>query len=512
MIRKIFFFSFLSLALVNCTKLEEEYPGNLTQDQISTGGGSAGALLTGAYKSLRTNFQDQARIYALWEITTDAMIAPTRGGDWDDNGAWRVLHTHQFDGDHVRIRETFNDLGGTIYATTDLLRFNPTPQQEAEAKFLRSFASFMMLDGWDQVPYRDRGASLGVSPQVKSGVDAANWIIDTVNSIINNLPDGPATIANKSAARVLLMKLYLNKGVYANRQTPTFAPADMQQVITLADVIINSNRFSFAPNYFDNFAPANTTIGKENIWVQENVGGIDPGGSTARSRYHSTMHYNQQPSGWNGFSTLSDFYNKFEAADKRRGVAYPANDPAYTNPGARVNVGFLVGQQYDMKTGTALKDRTGAPLAFTPQVSLLEKGINLEVTGIRVYKYPIDYVHADNGFIDNDYVFFRLGDVLLMKAEALLRTGQAGPALTIVNQIRTNRGASTLATLTLDNLLDERGRELYLEGWRRQDLVRFGKFLEPWHEKPPSDPKFLVFPVPNGQLAANPNLKQNPGY
>jgi len=165
-----------------------------------------------------------------------------------------------------------------------------------------------------------------------------------------------------------------------------------------------------------------------------------------------------------------------------------------------------------MKTGAALKDRTGAPLSFTPEVNIIEKGANLEVTGIRAYKYPIDYVHADNGFVDNDYPYFRYADVLLMKAEALLRTNNAAGALTIVNNIRADRGATPLASLTLDNLLDERGRELYLESWRRQDLIRFGKFLQPWQEKPASDPRYLLFPIPNGQLAANPNLVQNPGY
>jgi hypothetical protein len=514
MIRKsIFLLSFFSLTLVNCTKLEEKFNGQLTVDQVgSSGGGTADALLTGVYTTLRTTFQDQAGVYALEEMTTDELIGPTRGGDWDDNGAWRVLHSHRFDADHIRVREVFTALNGAVYAATDMLRFNPTAQQAAEAKMIRAFSQFMILDGWDQVPWRDRGEGPNVAPRVKKGVEALTWITDTVESVLNDLPDGPKSRANKDAARVLLMKCYLNKGVYANRAAPTFDPADMQKVITLADQIINSGRYSFAPNYFDNFAPANTTIGKENIWVQENVGGVDPASSTVRSRYHSVMHYNQQPSGWNGFSTLSDFYNKFEATDVRRGVAYPANDPAYSNPGNHVNVGFLVGQQYDMKTGAALKDRTGAPLSFTPEVHIIEKGTNLEVTGIRPYKYPIDYVHADNGFVDNDYPYFRYADVLLMKAEALLRTNNAAAALTIVNNLRADRKASPLASLTLENLLDERGRELNMESWRRQDLIRFGKFLDAWQEKPASDPRYLLFPIPNGQLAANPNLVQNPGY
>ncbi|HEX8315701.1 MAG TPA: RagB/SusD family nutrient uptake outer membrane protein, partial [Flavisolibacter sp.] len=106
-----------------------------------------------------------------------------------------------------------------------------------------------------------------------------------------NLPNGPNTVANKDAARVLLMKCYLNKGTFANRAAPTFAPADMQQVITLADQVIANPAYAFSANYFDNFAPANTTISRENIWVQQNIGGVESG--EIRKRVHSTIHYNQ---------------------------------------------------------------------------------------------------------------------------------------------------------------------------------------------------------------------------
>jgi hypothetical protein len=216
------------------------------------------------------------------------------------------------------------------------------------------------------------------------------------------------------------------------------------------------------------------------------------------------------PGGWNGFATLSDFYDKFEASDKRRGYNYKYPG-ALPNPGNRQNVGFLIGQQYNMTTDEPLKDRKGAPLAFTREVKLRETGDNLEVTGIRVVKYPLDYAtSADQK--ENDWVIFRYADVLLMKAEALLRTGKAGDALTIVNDIRAARGASNLGALDEQTLLDERGRELYWEGWRRQDLIRFGKFLQPWQEKPADDPKNLLFPIPSNQLAVNPNLEQNPGY
>jgi len=107
-----------------------------------------------------------------------------------------------------------------------------------------------------------------------------------------------------------------------------------------------------------------------------------------------------------------------------------------------------------------------------------------------------------------------------MKAEAILRGGTAtaagtygSTALDIVNNLRVDRGATALGSLTLDNLIDERAREMYLESWRRQDLVRFGKFLQPFQLKTDvSDPKYLLFAIPNPQLAANPNLTRNPGY
>jgi starch-binding outer membrane protein, SusD/RagB family len=511
--KNIITIALFTLTVISCTKLEEEFEGNLTADQVGSGSGSgnASALLKGVYDNMRLPFTNHENVYALWETTTDELLVPTRGPDWDDNGVWRVLYSQKWTGDHRFINGVFNSLNGVNYSATELLRFNPTPQQAAEGRFLRAMAQFMLLDGWDQVPYREPGGSALEAPKVRKGLEALDYIVSEINAVLPALPNGPNTIANKDAARVLLMKCYLNKGAFANRAAPTFAPADMQQVITLADQIIANPAYSFSANYFDNFAPSNNALGKENIWAQETTGGVGVG-SELRSRVHSTIHYNQAPGGWNGFSTLSDFYAKFEASDTRRGTAYPTGDPTKPNPGKRTNVGFLVGQQYDLSNDAPLQ-AGNIPLAYTPEVKLIETGTNLEVTGIRVYKYAVDWPNAGSGNWNNDYVYFRLADVMLMKAEALLRTNAAGPALTIVNSIRTNRGATPLATLTLDNLLDERGREMYAESWRRQDLIRFGKFLAPKQLKSDvSAASFLVFPIPNQQVAANPNITQNPGY
>lgn len=513
---KIFFVIVISgSGFTSCTKLDEKFQGDLTPGQVAGGSASVDALLKGIYASTQNSFQEQGNVFSLSELSSDAAIVPTRGGDWDDNGAWRQLHSHQWDADNTHVRDCFNALSGTIFLATDLLQYSPSAQQAAEARLLRAFSMFTQLDLYDQVPYRDPGESTLQPAKVRKGTEALDFIVSELNDIMGALPDGPAGTANKWAAKVLLMKCYLNKGVFANRAAPTFDAGDMQKVISLGDEIINSGKFAFSTSYYDNFAPSNSdgTLAKENIFTKVNVGGEASGGSgnSVRSRWYMTTHYNMNPGGWNGFSTLSDFYDKFEASDVRRGAAYPL--AGIPNPGKRVNVGFLAGQQYNLTTDAALTDRTGAPLSFTKEVKSIETGSNLEVTGIRVNKYGVDYTNDGSGNVDNDYVYYRYPDVLLMKAEAILRSGgSTTSALDLVNQIRKNRGASQLSSLTLDNLLDERGRELYWEEYRRQDLIRFGKFLQPWQEKASDDPKNLLFPIPNQQLSVNPNLTKNPGY
>ena len=507
------------LQLANSCQIKEEFPGTV---QVGGGGGSTSpaSLLSGVYTAMRNPFQGATQVFALSEVTTDERLMPTRAGDWDDNGVWRQLHQHTWDANHSQVRDAFNNLNGVVYAATDMLQYKPTLQQQAEARFLRAFAMYWILDLYDQVPYREPGEPVTQLARVRKGADALTYIISEVTAVQNDLPDAPAARATKNAARALLMKCYLNKGVYANRATPTFAAADMNQVITLADQIISSNRYQFATNYFDNFAPDNTNIGTENIFTELNQGGISSGAQYDLWRFIS--HYNMSPGGYNGPTALSDFYDKFGTNDIRRGTVYRyTNGP--TNPGNRQNVGFLIGQQYNLNTDMPLTDRAGAPLAFTREVKIIETDAStLERTGIRPMKYPPDFTNNSAGAIDNDMVHFRLPDILLMKAEAILRGGTATTAgtfgstpLALVNSFRTHasRNAGPLTTVDLNSLLDERGRELYLELWRRQDLVRFGKFLGPIQEGPTSsDAKYLVFPIPNQQIAVNSNYTQNAGY
>ena len=502
---KLLIMSLVFLGLSACTDLEEELKDTLTEEQAQELS-DPGSILKATYDNMRLPYQDQSFYWALQTHTADEAMGPTRGPDWDDNGAWRVLHNHTWTSTNSRAAQTFNDILGIVFNATDVLNFDPTAQQAAEALFLRAFAVYSIADLYGQVPIREPGENLLNPSKVLTATQALDQVISDLNDVMDDLPDGPAYVANKDAAKVLLMKTYLNYGTFGDRVNPKFDDADMQEVIDLADEIINSGKYSLSETdtaYFANFAPDNDVASTENIFTAFNQGGVNSG--PVRSRWFCGLHYNQNPSGWNGFCTIADFYDKFDQNDWRLGMAYPGS----TDVGG-VRAGFLVGQQYDETGDTMLMDRKGNLLSFTKEVSLINTGDDLEITGIRVVKYPVDYNNGDNA--DNDYVYFRYADVLLMKAEAMLRMGDEPGARAIVNDLRSKRGLGDLGTLTLDNLLDERGFELYWEGHRRTDMIRFGKFLDAWNEKPASGNERLLFPIPAAQLAVNPNLVQNPGY
>lgn len=525
-------------AMAGCTKLNENLGSTLTNAQVSNALGSAGTglLLSAAYADLGGPLTSQSGVFSLMENTTDESLVPTRGGDWDDNGVWRVMHAHTWNADHGQITDVFNSLNKINFDATNVLGFGPTAAQAAEARFIRALSLYYLLDLYGQFPIRNPGDNLLLAPTVKSGADAAAFIIAELQAALPNLPaSNGSEFANPDACRVLLMKCYIQKGVWANRAAPTFDAGDMNQVITLGNAIINSGKYSYEANYFDNFKPGND-FSKEAIFRYNNTAGVSANSSGIGARWNMTLHYNSWTpnnpnAGWNGFSTIGDFYASFNTTalpvtygpadtllDGRIGGRYYGG----TTPVSGLRPGFLVNQQYN-ENGVAIKDRKGNPLAYDKTIAsnMIETGSNLEVTGIRVIKYPPDYTQYGGGPAGNDLMIFRYPDVVLMVAEAQLRTGATASALTLVNNLRTARGATPLAAITLVNtsnvedpgtLLAERGRELYWESVRRTDLQRFGVYLKPWQYKPSDDPKNLIFPVPNSALAANPNLKQNPGY
>jgi len=189
---------------------------------------------------------------------------------------------------------------------------------------------------------------------------------------------------------------------------------------------------------------------------------------------------------------LAETYNAFDADDQRRDI-------------------FLVGPQVNVLTGDPVDDRSGNPLVFT--VDIADETQATEGEGTRIMKWPPDpdHVSQNNG---NDFPLFRLGEIYLIKAEALLEEGNSAEALQLVNTLRARvfEPDEPLAAIDRDVLLQERLFELTAEAKRRQDLIRFGKYTDAWAFKQAGAPHLVLMPIPQSQLDANPELTQNSGY
>lgn len=442
--------------------------------------------LTSAYSKMDV-YTDQANIYALGQHTSAQMIPPTRGTDWGDNGIWRTLDQHTWDATHGQVKTAWNQLNERIYNCNEILYSAATTDKKiiAEAKVIRAYHMYHVMDYFGQVPFRNVGEGVAVNPKVMTRAEAVAFIAKDLTEALPDLsqigPKATNSTASKAAANFLLAKLHLNKHIYTGAAAPD--KADMDKVVAFCDAI-TADGFSLEDKYFDNFSTAAT---KEVIWVTET--------GSPQNRYAMTLHYNTDFSGWNGFTTLGDFYDKFDKKDQRLGIPAAKDGSNF----AGIGRGFLEGQQYD-KNNKALKNRRGEPLIFTKNVQLAGADENM---GIRVIKY-----HPANA---GKYILMRNGAAQMMKAEAQHRAGKTADALVTINALRAKRGLDALTALTDDVVFEETNRETYWEGGARTDEIRFGKFLTGTGAFK-RDANTLLFPIPANAVSSNPNLRQNPGY
>jgi len=302
-------------------------------------------------------------------------------------------------------------------------------------------------------------------------------------------------------AQTILAKLYINAEVYTG--TPQWNKA-----MDAVDTVMGGG-YSLATDFFSNFEE-DATMSPEYIMGLHN----DRLEAPAFEVHLFTLHYNLvnkyqiQDNTWNGIFAQESFYHLFDndPNDVRLnsilfGFQFeddgtPIEDPSY--------------EKFDPNDVTKPTDPDGAPLNLTPEVNMLEPNC-LRQAGARVAKYP--FILGSDRYTSNDIPIFRYADILLMKAELLLRQGDAGGALQYVNEVRTRANAAPLTEMNMEILLDERARELFAEGQRRSDMIRFGVYGNSRWEKPDQSPSYTtIWPIPQSQIDVNQNLIQNPGY
>lgn len=481
----------VSLFFTRCTDLEVDFEDSFYIEQTDEGftGVDVEAVLNSAYGKLGDIVgSSYTGVSGLNEPTSDEMIIPTRATDWGNGGVFRELHAHGWDAAHTYILDTWDDLNVGVYYCTQILASSPTTLEAAEAKTLRAFFMYNIIDLFGQVPFREVTQGVNDDPAVWTRSEAFDFVVSELESVVDDLPAGGPDFEDKTKvsqefAHALLARFYLNKAVYKSASPAgpySFDASDMNKVIEHCDAV-EAAGFDYESNYFDNF---NATGTSEKILIYTRWWN----GMWIWPQLHTSQ------GGWNGATTLGSFYDLFDDENDQR---------VGTNPDAGRGFGFLVGAQFN-DDGTATLNRSGSPLVYTREVYLSG---NPDYSGFRVLKYD---PNSDGGF-----VLMRYADVRLMKAEAILRGGSATngeSAQSIVDELRAARGAASV-TVNIDMMLDERGREMYWEGIRRTDQIRFETFTKTeWEYKSVKDDNRVLFPIPQRAMDSNPNFAQNPGY
>lgn len=472
-------------------------------------------------------------VYDLNTFTTDEAIMPTRGADWFDGGFWQGLYLHRWGVNNDAIHDTWEYLYGVIILCNKSLKkiqsyAEKHPDEDtriyaAEVRALRAMFYYYTMDLFGNIPLL-LSSDLHVSDiEQQKRSQTFRFIFDELQDAVpflskerSNQPGIYYGRITQPVAYFLLAKLALNAEIYADDLWTDSDKPDGKQLFFDIDGNrlnawetvqyycrqITSAGYRLEADYTLNFAIFNESS-QENIFVIP----MDKTLYTNQFIYlFRSRHYNHAKAyglgGENGSSATLEVLETF-------GYDTPDTDP-------RFDFCYFAGPVKDLDGNPILLDDEQTPLVYEPwQVSLDLSGTAYEQTaGARMKKYEVDKTALKDGkLINNDIVLFRYADVLLMQSEAKVRNGEDGNAE--LNEIRNRAGASP-RTATLENLLAERQLELAWEGWRRQDMIRFGTFTRPYSFRPQVENETsgftTVFPIPQKILGMNKTMKQNPGY
>ncbi|MGY4538348.1 hypothetical protein ACVW0P_002768 [Mucilaginibacter sp. UYNi724] len=483
----------IGLVTQSCTKVNENVYDKYSTNEFYASPAGADVALANVYSKVTgswgSNYAGRDNCwYDLNSYSSDEQVIPHRNtGDWQLDFA--QLYTRTAQTNLSIINNTWNWIYSSVYsanlAVTQLTAAKADPAKIAEAKVIRAWLYYLAIDDFGDVPfYTDNNTDVSKIPQAKRA-EVFTFIEKELKENVDLLSETRGTQYygrfNKWAGYTVLAKLYMNAEVYTGTPRWADALAACNKVATGGFTLHSGALNASSPlgsQYFELFGdvcPNDETILA--LFITENVISGNIIGIRSLNSANGTALIGF--AGWNGTVIPSEFYDKFDDKDVRKKQ-------------------FLVGAQ-------------AGSVTYTKDVSsLIDPGAAPD-DGIRDVKFfpaaPVDASGASN-----DFPVYRFADILLMQAECNVRLGNPGAAAPFLNQIRTRAGLGTIASPTLDNIYDERGFELNMEGHRRQDMIRFGKFTLA-HGFVPTTPAYKqIFPIPTGALDANPTLKQNPGY
>ena len=546
-------FLFLLLAALSMTSCLDEHPKDqLDEDAIY---GSASDIYINAVASLYnyiggTNesegIQGTCRgIYDYNTLTTDEAMIPIRGGDWYDGGLWNAMYQHRWTADDQSLYDTWKYIYKVIVLAnksldiisnkSGLLSAAQQEEYRAEVRAIRAMFYYYAMDMFGRVPLvlstdEQRYSSLFQGQTDRSSV--FHFVFQELQQVLPSLPDQHSNKEGNYYGRItqpvvnfLLAKLALNAEIYmyddwtqgyANRPKGS----DIHFSVPAADASSHDgdkelNAWETCIYYCDKLAEEGYVLESDDAFnfsthnetSKENIFTIPMDKNIYTNQFHylfRSYHYTHGGAlGWgseNGTcATISTMKaNRYGEADED----------------TRCRMNFVAGVV--KVDGEKLLMDNGKPLEYQPfeVAQNLTNSKYIKTAGARMAKYEVDRTsYMDGKLQSNDIVLFRYADVLLMKAEAKVRNGEEGNVE--LNRVRSRVGMPNRQA-TLDNILEERLLELVWEGWRRQDLIRFGKFTAAYDLRIPlageSSGYTTVFPIPKKCMELNKKLVQNKGY
>lgn len=470
-------------------------------------------------------------IYDYNTLTTDEAMIPIRGGDWYDGGLWENMYQHKWSANDIYLYDVWKYLFKVIVLSNQSLSVIDSHRQllsaeqerdfTAEVRAVRALFYYYAMDMFGQIPLvTSYDVKLDqVVPSKRSEV--FRFIFDELQAVAPLLADAHSNKEGDYYGRVtrpvvnfLLAKLALNAEVYDDDDWTDGIRPDGKDIF----FTVNGER----KNAWDTC-----------IWYCEQ---LKDEGYELESDYASNFAVHNESSRENIFTIPLDknlyqneYHYLFRSRHYKHGGAYGGSSENGTcatvstvkafgydtdHEDSRFRINFYADTVF--VDGKKIYLDNGDPLVYRP----LELKLNLtdspykQTAGARVGKYEVDRTaYSDGKQVDNDIVLFRYADALLMEAEAKVRNGEDGSAE--LNAIRERVGMPRVEA-NLDNILKERLLELVWEGWRRQDLIRFGKYTKAYDQRVPIENEetgfTTVFPIPQRCLDLNKKLKQNKGY
>ena len=551
------YFALVAGMLSSCHKIDVKVTSELTAETFPKTEAQYNAVMGPIYTTLRGAYTTD--IFFLQSQSTDESALLTYGPDWVDGNRYKDLHLHTWTKDHPNVGGLWgfwtNLIGmanQTIYIVGQSDPGDVRNTSLAELKTMRAFFYFNMMDLWGGVPLDTAYGSKELKAR-SSRTEIFNFVESEVKAALPYLKSasGAGTYGKPTRymAYALLAKMYLNAQVYTGT-------SKYNECIAACDSIINAGggtQYALEPRatYFNMFSPTNGPTFKEfvfaipfdpatsngymffarydlnrNLGIKYRYSGSTPGGySYSQITLNLTSGnglVNNKPSGPR--CTTDEFYAYFNDPNDIRnnqwitGLQYwPDGSPIMVRT---TNLGYDQFYSGGSSGGAYTYQLNISPLGSASRLGAGFYDVGRDElawnTGYRNNKFlpdPNSITRNQN----NDFPVFRLSDIVLMKAEAILRGGTptlGHTALSLVNMVRAVRTTSAAWTaVTLDDIYSERCREMSWESWHRNDMIRFGKFENSWGlGKTNTDTYRRIFPIPTSAIATNSNLTQNPGY